>query len=224
MEPHGAPLSVREGYDRWAASYDDYDNPLVLIEEPVVIDLVGDVRGKSVADIGCGTGRHAVRLHRAGARVTGVDGSSRMLAELQRKAPEIEIAEDDIRGGIALPDARFDVVLCCLVLEHVGDLDRALAELARITASGGVVIVTDLHPEQTRRGVHARSRESAEVKREIAGYHHTISAYVMAAVRAGLRIDALHERVMDEASAGTSTSARKYLDQPLLFAMKAVRA
>lgn len=223
MEPRGEPLSVREGYDRWAPSYDGYDNPLVLLEEPVVIALVGDVRGKLVADIGCGTGRHAVRMHRAGARVTGVDGSPGMLAELRRKVSEIEIVEGDIADGIALPDARFDVVLCCLVLEHAAALDRAFAELARITATGGTVIVTDLHPEQTRRGVHARFRESPEVKREILGHHHTVSAYVMAALRAGLRIDALHERVMDEASAGTSTSARKYLGEPLLFAMKAVR-
>lgn len=223
MEPHGPPLSVREGYDRWAPSYDGYDNPLVLLEEPLVIALVGDARGKSVADIGCGTGRHAARLHREGAHVTGVDGSPQMLAELRRKAPGIEMVEHDIGGGIPLPDARFDVVLCCLVIEHVADLDRALGELARITAPGGVVIVTDLHPEQTRRGVHARFRESPEVKREIAGHHHTVSAYVMAAMRAGLRIDALHEQVMDEASAGTSTSARKYVGEPLLFAMKAVR-
>lgn len=146
-----------------------------------------------------------------------------MLAELRKKAPEIEIVEHDIGRGIALPESRFDVVLCCLVLEHVADLDRAFAEIARITVSGGVVIVTDLHPEQTRRGVHARFRESPDVKHEIAGHHHTISAYVMAAVRAGLTIDTLHEQVMDDASAGTSTSARKYLGEPLLFAMKAMR-
>ncbi|MFO0635224.1 MAG: class I SAM-dependent methyltransferase [Nannocystaceae bacterium] len=223
MNPIGAPLSVREGYDRWASSYDDYDNPLILLEEPVVAQLVGDVRGRLVADIGCGTGRHAVRWHHAGARVTGIDGSPRMLAELRRKAPEIEVAEQDLLRGIALPEGRFDVVACCLVLEHVHDLARALADLARITAPGGAVVVTDLHPEQTRRGVHARFRESPEVKREIEGHHHPVSAYVMAAIRAGLRIDALHERVMDEASAGRSTSARKYLGEPLLFAMKATR-
>ncbi|MBX7083604.1 MAG: class I SAM-dependent methyltransferase [Nannocystaceae bacterium] len=224
MQPQGAPLSVREGYDRWAPSYDAYDNPLVLLEEPVVVELAGDVRGRTVADVGCGTGRHAIRMHRAGARVTGVDGSPRMLTELRRKAPEIECAEQDLRGGIALPDAGFEIVLCCLVLEHVGELDRALAELARITAPGGMVIVSDLHPEQTRRGVHARFRESPEVKREIVGFHHTISDYVMAAQRAGLRIDALHERVMDEASAGTSASAGKYVGEPLLFAMRALRS
>lgn len=66
-------LPVRDGYDRWAEIYDDEDNPLILIEEPEVEALLGPVRGLRIADIGCGTGRHALRLAADGAIVTGVD-------------------------------------------------------------------------------------------------------------------------------------------------------
>lgn len=223
MEPQGEPLSPREGYDRWAASYDAYDNPLVALEQPVVTAMIGDPAGLAIADIGCGTGRHAAALAQRGAHVTGVDGSPGMLAELRRKAPSVTVALHDIHGGIPLPDAGFAVVLCCLVLEHVGDLDAAFAELARICAPGGHVIVSDLHPEQTRRGVHARFRESETVKREIAGHHHSISAYVMAALRAGLRIDTLHEHIVGDADLPGSRSVDKYRGEPLLFAMKLAR-
>ncbi|MCI0366584.1 MAG: hypothetical protein L0219_22195, partial [Phycisphaerales bacterium] len=62
--PPNEPVDIEtaEGYDRWARIYDEEENPLVQLEEPLVDQLMGDVRGLRVADIGCGTGRHAVRL------------------------------------------------------------------------------------------------------------------------------------------------------------------
>src|SRR5947208_2933976 len=66
-------VPTRIGYDRWAVVYDGEDNPLVLLEEQHLGALVGDVAGLDVADIGCGTGRHALRLATAGARVTAPD-------------------------------------------------------------------------------------------------------------------------------------------------------
>src|SRR2546427_13077975 len=76
-------LSTREGYDRWAMIYDDEDNPLIMLEERHLPGLLGDVHGLDVVDLGCGTGRHSVRLIAAGARVTaggfrdGVGGKAR---------------------------------------------------------------------------------------------------------------------------------------------------
>src|SRR5437899_3527724 len=60
-------LSTREGYDRWAMIYDDEDNPLIMLEERHLPDLLGDVHGLDVVDLGCGTGRRSVRLVAAGA-------------------------------------------------------------------------------------------------------------------------------------------------------------
>src|SRR5437588_4055464 len=78
--------SVRGGYDRWAAVYDCDGNPLQGLEGPIVRAAVGDVRGLAVLDLGCGTGRHALWLAEAGARVTAVDFSDGMLAEARRKS------------------------------------------------------------------------------------------------------------------------------------------
>ena len=44
-------LPTREGYDRWAAVYDDDGNPLIALEEPQVDRLLGDVSGLAIADI-----------------------------------------------------------------------------------------------------------------------------------------------------------------------------
>src|SRR5437867_1411275 len=78
-------VPTREGYDRWAEIYDGEGNPLIALEEPLVAGLLGEVDGLEVVDLGCGTGRHAVRLARAGARVTALDFAERMVARAREK-------------------------------------------------------------------------------------------------------------------------------------------
>src|SRR5262249_51788514 len=85
MTPDAELLSTREGYDRWAAVYDTDGNPVVALEEPLVDALLGDVRGLAVLDVGCGTGRHALRLAAAGASVDAIDFSQEMLARARAK-------------------------------------------------------------------------------------------------------------------------------------------
>ena len=75
---------IRAGYDRWAAVYDHEANPLIGLEEPVVREALGDVRGLAALDLGCGTGRHALWLAAHGATVTAVDFSEGMLAAARR--------------------------------------------------------------------------------------------------------------------------------------------
>jgi malonyl-CoA O-methyltransferase len=66
-------LSIRAGYDRWALVYDHDLNPLPALEEPIMREAIGDVRGLTVLDLGCGTGRHALWLAASGAAVTALD-------------------------------------------------------------------------------------------------------------------------------------------------------
>src|SRR5882762_2267136 len=72
-------VSTVSGYDRWSEVYDADENPLIVLEEKHISPLVGSVAGLKVADIGCGTGRHALKLAAAGAHVTAVDFSQEML-------------------------------------------------------------------------------------------------------------------------------------------------
>jgi SAM-dependent methyltransferase len=84
-------LSTQDGYDRWAAIYDEEDNPLVMLESRFMPPLVGAVDGLSVLDVGCGTGRHSIQLKEAGAKVTAIDFSERMLDRARAKAGAADI-------------------------------------------------------------------------------------------------------------------------------------
>jgi len=70
-------LPTREGYDRWADTYDTMGNWLLALEEPEVDRALGDVADLDVLDAGCGTGRHALRLAEARARVTAIAANSK---------------------------------------------------------------------------------------------------------------------------------------------------
>jgi 2-polyprenyl-6-hydroxyphenyl methylase/3-demethylubiquinone-9 3-methyltransferase len=78
---------------------------------------------------------------RHGARVTGVDPSSVSLAVARSHAREsrLSIRYEQGRGeAIPLPDASFDLVSCCDVLEHVDDLDAVIRQIARVLRPGGL--------------------------------------------------------------------------------------
>ena len=118
--PHVVP--TREGYDRWAQIYDDEDNPLIALETPLFRRLLGDVRGLTGADIGCGTGRHALAMAEAGARVIAVDFSGGMLSKARAKphATTVHFVRHDVATGLPFLARAFDCVTCCLVLEILG--------------------------------------------------------------------------------------------------------
>ena len=225
-------LAVQDGYDRWAPHYDDYDNAVIALEHPIVARLLGDVSGLRVVDVGCGTGRHALRMVGEGGQVTGVDFSTGMLgvlrAKLERTDPasarRLDLIEHDLAHGLPLEDHIFDLALCCLVLEHVAKLDEMFVELARVLVPGGRIVIADFHPEMFRRGLHARFKPGPDAEKlQIHGIDHTISDYVMATIRAGLEIVSMAEYCMDEATAANSPSAGKYIGEPMLLTLVARR-
>jgi malonyl-CoA O-methyltransferase len=122
------------GYNRWAEVYDGEDNPLVLLEEMHIAPLIGNGAGIAVADIGCGTGRHAIRLAAAGAKVSALDFSQGMLVRARAKpgANSVRFISHDLAQRFPLESGSFDCVLCCLVLDHIADLKGFFAELNRI--------------------------------------------------------------------------------------------
>ena len=83
--PPPGPSAIRDGYDRWSLVYDHDANPHIALEEPLLREQLGSVRGVAVLDLGCGTGRHSLWLASAGAVVTALDISEGMLAQARLK-------------------------------------------------------------------------------------------------------------------------------------------
>lgn len=198
----------------------------MALEEPVVRRLLGPVSGLRIADIGCGTGRHALRLAEAGAQVTAVDFSSGMLHKA-RAAPRASAPDfllHDLTKPFPLPDAAFDRVLCCLVVEHISRLGPFFQELSRICRPGGSVLVTAMHPFLMLLGLSARFTEPQTGRRVLPrSYPQRGSDYVAAALAAGLRLDHMSEHSPGPALARKLPRARKYAGWPMLLALRWLR-
>lgn len=119
----------------------------------VDFDRLGVRPGCRAIDIGAGAGRHAFELYRRGADVVAFDRNADdmkavadmfVAMELEGEVPEGAFARAEVGDALALPyaDGAFDVVLISEVLEHVPEDDRAIAEVVRVLAPGGVAAVT----------------------------------------------------------------------------------
>lgn len=100
-------------------------------------------RDKDVLDLGCAGGFMAEALAVRGARVTGIDPATDAIEAARRHAKDEGLAiQYDVGVGEALPynAAQFDAIVCVDVLEHVADLNRVLAEVARVLRPGGVFL------------------------------------------------------------------------------------
>jgi malonyl-CoA O-methyltransferase len=216
-------VGVREGYDRWSEIYDVDGNPLIALEEPLVRAWAGDPRGLRVADVGCGTGRHAAWLAAAGAEVDGFDDSPGMLDRARAKFGDLSVRLQAHQLPAPLPagDGTYDLVIWALVADHVAQLGEVFADLRRVTRAGGRLLFTVMHPAMNLLGVAARFTDPVRGEQvTIASCRHTGSDYVMAALGAGWRIEDMAERAPDENTARVTARAEKYLGWPVLLAMK----
>src|SRR5262245_38581538 len=146
---------VREGYDRWSASYDATANPIVALDRRYTFAALAPRPGERVLDAGCGTGAYLRRLCKARSRPVGLDFSRGMLRVAQRAAPEAALAQADLDRAFPVRRATFDVVLSALVSEHLTDLRRFFSESFAALRRGGRLVFSAFHPELAVGGVEA---------------------------------------------------------------------
>jgi demethylmenaquinone methyltransferase/2-methoxy-6-polyprenyl-1,4-benzoquinol methylase len=110
-------------------------------------DLARVGPGSTALDVATGTGDLAVELARRGAQVTGMDFAPAMLELARQKAPGLTFEEGDALE-LRHTDASFDAVTVGFGARNFSDLDRGLAEMARVTKPGGRVVVLEITTPQ----------------------------------------------------------------------------
>jgi SAM-dependent methyltransferase len=194
--------AVRPG--PWSANF--------VMEEPALLDALGDVRGLRVLDLGCGDAAIGRMLLESGARgYLGIDASARMVAAARDALRGI--AGEARRGtieGFSAPPESFDLVISRLALHYVEDLDAALGACRECLVPGGRMVFTVVHPVVTSHDARESGDEHRtswvvddyfdEGRREldwlgerVVWQHRTVERYVSSFQRAGFRLTALSE-------------------------------
>jgi demethylmenaquinone methyltransferase/2-methoxy-6-polyprenyl-1,4-benzoquinol methylase len=144
------PQQVASMFDDVAARYDLTNDVLSLGQDrrwrKLVVDAVGAGPGELVLDLAAGTGTSTAAFAERGASVVACDFSLGMLRVGRKRRPEMPfVAGDALRLPFA--DDSFDAVSISFGLRNVNDVDRALAELHRVTKPGGRLVVCEFsHP------------------------------------------------------------------------------
>lgn len=147
---------ARDAWNRGADAYAAFiesgeDGYRLLLHGPALLAACAPLEGVEVLDVGCGQGYFSRELAQAGARVTGIDLSDRLLA----RAQEIEAARprgiryealDAARIGTAFPAGRFDLATACMSLQDIEDLGATLAGVVRVLRPTGRLVFSVPHP------------------------------------------------------------------------------
>jgi len=118
-----------------------------LMEMPLSLSLLGNVKGKKILDAGCGTGISSKILAQKGAKVTGIEISKKMLdiAEEYCKGFEIKFDKGSI-DELLYEDGSFDTILASLVIHYFEDPTKVFKEFHRVLKKDGILVFSTNHP------------------------------------------------------------------------------
>ena len=140
-------------HDGWADSTSvDSINALACFDAPTAVEnrfilsIPGDLRGKTVLDVGAGLGESSVCLAVRGALVTALDLSPGMVATATALASRHGVAircEVAAAEELGFPDNEFDVVYIANTIHHVQDRAKLFFEIRRVLKPGGLFVSID---------------------------------------------------------------------------------
>lgn len=142
------PASIKEFFNHAAQDEEHYPSTIDprIYHVQLILEYLGDLSGKRVADIGCGKGRFAriLKERYPSAKVCAVDLAEAML----RFVPAGVAPCAASMTALPLATGSCDAAYATESLEHAIDIETAVAELCRIVAPGGRIVIIDKNSEQ----------------------------------------------------------------------------
>jgi SAM-dependent methyltransferase len=151
--------------------------------------LLGDIRGKTVLDLGCGNGEKLPPLIKRGAHVIGMDISPELVDLARQRLESCGMGPAELLVGSAyetgLPDSSIDVVFSSALLHHL-DLPKARAEIYRILRPGGRFILRE--PIRFSRTMNSLRKLFPAPKGDISDFEHPMTRAEVATVSEGFTV------------------------------------
>lgn len=231
LKPGAPTIEPFEGYQLWAAGYDDTDGNALLFTEERYVRAWFDaekLQNKDLLDAGCGTGRYLRALQ---------DFHPRSIAIMDFSPNMLEKAINKIDGSVPVyshiarvedppfKDASFDFILSTLVLDHTENMKAAVHHLSLLLRPGGTMIISCFHPFGHLLGWQRTFRGKDGVV-AVKYHRHLHAEYLDAFLANGLRLTRIEEPIIDESvkhfydKAGRADIYCRFKGYPMLLIME----
>ncbi|MFC6101917.1 class I SAM-dependent methyltransferase [Olivibacter domesticus] len=202
-------------------------------------EILPDLKGKDVLDLGCGFGWHCrYATEKGAASVTGIDISEKML----KKAKEINHLQGIKYERTALEDAvfpanHFDVVFSSLTLHYIKSYDALIRSVYQWLRPGGSFVFSVEHPVFTAQGMQdwiynetgdklywpvdkyfsEGQRDTSFLGEHVIKYHRTIATYLNELLKENFKLTAVEEPMPSEEMLKHIPEMREELRRPMML-------
>lgn len=125
-------------YLRWRAEFKNSVTRTAAQQAKLISEQIGTIPGR-VLEIGCSTGEMLAQLATMGWECHGIDASEKAIQIARQDYKNISVTVGK-ELTLPVPTLRFDLIMAFHALEHVGDVDRLLAECCRLLTPGGHLV------------------------------------------------------------------------------------
>ncbi|GJL80809.1 MAG: SAM-dependent methyltransferase [marine bacterium B5-7] len=212
-------------------------------EWPAIRDLIPDLSGKVVVDLGCGFGWFARWAREAGAaRVLALDVSENMIARARQDThdPGIDYRIADL-NRLSLPDDEFDLAYSSLAFHYIEDFDHLVENIRRGLRPNGQLVFSIEHPiymaPEAPGWIDLNSRKTWPVNQYLVEgqrvmnwladgvikYHRTIGTTLNSLIRRGFAIDHVLEWRPVETQIRDKPALTDEMERPMILVVKALR-
>ncbi|MBS8263688.1 class I SAM-dependent methyltransferase [Mesobacillus boroniphilus] len=213
MEFRGASVyDEGEFYNNYTKRRNRPESPNNLIEKPILLEMVGNVAGKRILDLGCGDAEiGAELLKQGGASYLGVEGSKNMTLAAAENLERTtgKVLHSSMEEWQPQPE-QYDLVLSRFALHYLADLRSVFTKVHDSLVPGGKFIFSVQHPVLTSSTKSAEGsgnrtdwvvddyfnqgeRSEPWIGKKVIKHHRTIEEYFQLLLQAGFAVDDLRE-------------------------------
>jgi ubiquinone/menaquinone biosynthesis C-methylase UbiE len=229
----------KEFFDRFMSRRQREESPNNAMEKPVLFELIGDVRDKSILDLGCGDGFFGKELLDAGAAdYTGIDGSQNMVdsATSSHVTEKAEFLLGDLEK-LNIEEAKYDLITSRMALHYIEDLEAVIHVVYKGLKPGGQFVFSVMHPVITATFDHFSGKEKrthwvvdnyfesgkrteAWMDHSVVKYHRTIEDYISLCLAGGFALKNLKEAAPRKDAFNDKEEFKRRLRIPLILILQ----
>jgi len=135
----------RRQYDKWWSDFltANIDDPGTIYRTNLIIKKINNLGVSNIVDAGCGSGEliRNILSKTKGLKLSGFDVSEHIIERNKKIYEEVDFFCLNLNENVSHPK-KFDLVVCCEVIEHLENWEKAIATLCALCRNDGYVILT----------------------------------------------------------------------------------